>query len=187
MMSAEPNFSQEVRLPSPWTLKQRVARVLWSLVQATLFRCSPHNFYAWRAMLLRMFGARLGKKVLIRPSVSITIPWNLSAGDFASVGDHAILYCLGKITLGQWCTVSQYAHLCAGTHDATTRQMKLLTLPITLNDDTWIAADAFVGPGVTVGARSVVGARASVFSDVPPDVVVGGNPAKVLKARELRA
>ena len=186
-MSTQPAVTDRKGRPNPWTLKQRIGRVLWSLTQATLFRWSPHPMYAWRAMLLRMFGAQLGEAVLIRPSASITIPWNLTMGDHAVVGDHAILYCLGKVAIGKWATVSQYAHLCAGTHDATSRHMYLLTPSIVLGDDSWVAADAFVGPGVTVGDRAIVGARASVFSDVPPDMVVGGNPAKVIKPREFSA
>ncbi len=172
---------------NPWTKKQLVGRLLWAMTQATLFRWSPHPMYAWRAMLLRLFGAKLGNNVLIRPTVKVTIPWNLQMGEQCSVGDFAILYCLGKVTIGKWVSIAQYAHICAGTHDATSRQMHLLTPPITLGDDVWIAADAFVGPGVTVGARSIVGARGCVFKDVAQGVVVGGNPAKFIKTREFTA
>ena len=171
---------------SPWSRREKVLRVLWSVVQATVFRHSPHPLYRWRAWLLRRFGATLGTNVRVRPSVRITIPWNLTLGDETSVGDDAILYALGRITTGRFVTVSQYAHLCAGSHDAGDRRMALLRLPITLGDDVWVAADAFVGPDVAVGDRALIGARASVFKDVPADVVVGGNPAKVLKPREWR-
>jgi putative colanic acid biosynthesis acetyltransferase WcaF len=173
--------------PSPWTTKQKIVRVLWGIVQATLFRCSPHNFYTWRAWLLRLFGAKLARDVRIRSTARITIPWNLEIGQDSSVGDFAILYCLGKVTMGRSVTISQYGHLCAGTHDATNREMVLLTAPITLGDDVWIAADAFVGPGVTIGSRSIVGARASLFGNVPEGVVVGGNPAKFIKQRDWKA
>jgi putative colanic acid biosynthesis acetyltransferase WcaF len=184
-MDTTPQVNDRKGRPNPWTLKQRIGRVLWAIVQATLFRWSPHPFYAWRAMLLRAFGAKLGKGVLIRPSVRITIPWNLTMGDYAVVGDFAILYCLGPITMGAWSTVSQYSHLCSGTHDASNRHMYLVTQPIVLGDDSWVAADAFVGPGVTIGDRAIVGARSSVFKDVPADTVVGGNPAKFIKDREF--
>ncbi len=171
-------------LPSPWTAKQKAIRVLWAFTQATVFRFSPHSFYCWRAWLLRLFGARIARDVRVRASARITIPWNLEIDEDSSVGDYAILYCLGKVKLGRSVTISQYAHLCAGTHDARDRQMALVREPITLGDDVWIAADAFVGPGVTIGRRSLVGARASVFKDVPEGVVVGGNPAKFIKPRE---
>ena len=157
--------------------------MLWAFVYTFLFRPSFHNLYGYRALLLRCFGAKLGRNVRIRRTARIEIPWNVELADNVSVGDHAILYSLGKITIGRWSFVSQYAHLCAGTHDQTTRTYPLLRLPITLGEDVWVAADAFVGPGVTVGDRTVVGARASAFADLPSDVVAVGNPAKPLKPR----
>jgi len=180
-----PAATEADRHRSPWSTKQKIGRVLWALVQATLFRCSPHNLFAWRAMLLRMFGAKLGSHVQIRSSVSIIIPWHLEIADHTAIGDFVILYSLGRIKIGKYVTISQFARLCAGSHETRTRAMALTTAPITLGDDVWIATDAFVGPGVTIGDRTVVGARASVFSDLPSDVIVGGNPAKVLKAREF--
>ena len=117
----------------------------------------------------------------------VEIPWNFAAGEHTAVGDHAILYCLGPVTLGKFVTVSQYAHLCAGTHDTHDRAMTLLRPPIAVGDDAWIAADAFVGPGVTVGARTVLGARSSAFSDLPPDTICVGSPAKPVKPRHFTA
>ncbi len=134
-------------------------------------------------MLLRLFGANVGAHARIRPSVRITMPWNLSIGEHSSAGDRAILYCLGKVSIGAWSTISQNVHICAGTHDATHRDMVLVTHPIVLGDDVWVAADAFVGPGVTIGDRSIVSSRACVFKDVPPDVVVSGNPAQIVSPR----
>jgi putative colanic acid biosynthesis acetyltransferase WcaF len=171
--------------PSPWTLMDNVKRVLWMFVHLFLFRPSFHNWYGWRRFLLRLLGAKVGAGVRIRPSAWIEMPWNLDIGDRSIVGDHAILYCLGKVTIGRDVVISQYAHLCAGTHDYTSRRFPLLRLPITIGDSAWIAADAFVGPNVTVGNRAVVGARASAFKDVPPDTVVGGSPARYIKPREL--
>ena len=171
---------------SLWTTRQKIGRAAWSLVQATLFRVSPHNAYRWRNFLLRIFGARIGVQVKIRPTVRIEVPWHLTIGDHTAIGDFAILYSLGTITIGKYVTVSQYAHLCAGTHETHTRAMTLLRPPIKLGDDVWIAADAFVGPGVTVGDRTIVGARASAFSDLPSDVIAAGNPARPIKPREMQ-
>ena len=123
----------------------------------------------------------------IRETVHVEIPWNLSVGEHSAVGDHAILYCLGPVTIGRYVTISQYAHLCAGTHDTRDRAMTLLRPPITIGDDAWIATDAFVGPGVTIGARTILGARSSAFKDLPPDVVAVGNPARAIKSREFQS
>jgi putative colanic acid biosynthesis acetyltransferase WcaF len=119
----------------------------------------------------------------LRSTVKIEVPWHLTIGANSSVGDHAILYCLGPVTLGDRVTLSQYAHLCAGTHDYTHPDMPLLRPPIVIEDDVWIAADAFVGPGVRIGKGSVIGARSSVFSDIPPGKICVGNPAKPIKDR----
>jgi putative colanic acid biosynthesis acetyltransferase WcaF len=170
---------------SPWPLRDKVRRVVWMFVRATLFRPSFHNWYAWRRFLLRAMGATIGKDVRVRPTVRVEMPWNLEIGDESVVGDWAILYSLGRIRLGRKVTVSQYAHLCAGTHDHTDPTFPLLTPPIVVEEGAWVATDAFVGPGVTVGAWAVVGARATVVKDVPPGEIWAGNPARFIKPRGL--
>lgn len=168
------------RAARKWTRREQVGRVLWALA-APLFRLSPRPLWGWRRALLRAFGARVGQGVHVYPTARIAIPWNLVLGDGCAVGDHAILYALGPITLGARATVSQYAHLCAGSHDLTRPDRPLTKTPITVGADVWIAADAFVGPGVTVGAGAVVGARAVTMKDIHPGHVVAGNPARILR------
>jgi putative colanic acid biosynthesis acetyltransferase WcaF len=174
------------RNQSPYTRKQQLGRLLWAVVYRLVFRCTFHNWYGLRAAILRSFGAKLGRNVRFRRTVKIEIPWNLLIGDDVSIGDEAILYSLGMIAIGNRSFLSQYAHLCAGTHDHTSPVYPLIREPITIGEDCWIAADAFVGPGVTIGDRTVLGARASAFSDLPPDVIAVGNPAKPIKPRELK-
>ena len=184
-----PTFVRNARdqegFSSPWTLKQNVARALWMLTTKLLFRPSFHNWYGFRNLLLRLFGAKIGQHVRIRPTARIEIPWNLDIGDYSVIGDDAIIYSLGKITIGRRVVVSQYAHLCAGTHDFRYRSFPLLKPPITLGDDSWIAADAFVGPGVLIGAGTVLGARSSAFHDLPEYQICVGHPAKAIKPRVL--
>ena len=168
-----------------WTRRELVGRVLWSLA-TPLFRLSPRPFWGWgwRRMLLRVFGAKVAADVHIYPTVRITIPWNLDLGAQCTVGDQAILYALGPITIGPRTTVSQGAHLCAGTHDIAQPDRPLVKPPIFIGPDTWVAADAFVGPGVTVGAGAIVGARAVVMKDVEPGDIVAGNPARTIRRLE---
>jgi len=163
-----------------WTRREQVGRLLWGLA-TPLFRLSPRLFWGWRRMLLRIFGAKVAPNVHVFPSVRITIPWNLDLGQECAVGDRAILYALGPITIGARATVSQGAHLCAGTHDIAQSDRPLVKSPIRIGSDAWIAADAFVGPGVTVGAGAVVGARAVVMKDVEPGHIVVGNPARTIR------
>lgn len=133
--------------------------------------------------MLRAFGASIGPGVHVYPTARITLPWNITIKENAAVGDCAILYALGPITIGARATISQYAHLCAGTHDYSDPAMTLVRPPISVGDEAWICADAFIGPGVTVGARAIVAARSVVVKDVPEGVIVGGNPARLLKRR----
>lgn len=171
---------------SPWSFKGKLARAIWMTFGSKLFRFSFHNWYRYRRNLLRLFGAKVGQNVAIRPSAHIEIPWTLTIEDGASIGDKAIIYSLGHIHIGKRAIISQYAHLCAGTHDYTDHTFKLIRTPITIGDDCWVGADAFIGPSVTVGALSVIGARSSVYKDIPPGKVAVGNPAKVIKDRKLK-
>lgn len=173
------------RLTSAWTRRQKLARFLWYGVEATLFRFSPRPFYLWRALLLRAFGARVHPTARVRPSVTVEIPWHLTVGANSVIGDHVILYCLGPVTIGENATVSQYSHLCAGTHDYTRADLPLVCPPIVVGNEVWIAADVFVGPGVRVGTGTVVGARSSVFCDLPPWKVCVGSPARPVGERHF--
>ncbi len=168
------------RSAQKWSWREQLGRVLWGLA-TPLFRLSPRPFWGWRRILLRAFGSKVAADVHVSPTVRITIPWNLDLGAQSAVGDRAILYALGRITIGPRATVSQGAHLCAGTHDLSQPDRPLVKLPILISTDAWVAADAFVGPGVTVGAGAVVGARAVAMKDVPAGHVVVGNPAKILR------
>jgi putative colanic acid biosynthesis acetyltransferase WcaF len=173
------------RAARKYTSRELAARIAWSFGRI-LFRFSPRPLFGWRAWLLRRFGAHVGRNVHIYPTVRIEYPWLLTIGDFSAVGDSARLYSLGPISIGARTTISQEAHLCAGSHDYTSVAMDLLKPPIVVGDDVWICADAFVGPSVTIGNGVVVGARAAVFQDVEPWTVVGGNPARLIKRRTLR-
>jgi putative colanic acid biosynthesis acetyltransferase WcaF len=167
-----------------YTVGERAGRVLWSLAQP-LFRFSPRPLFSWRRTLLRLFGASVGRQVHVYPSARIFIPWNVRIGDWSSVGDDVLIYSLGRVTIGHRVTISHRAHLCAGTHDHRRPDMPLLKLPIMVGDDAWICTDAFVGPNVTIGTGSIVGAAAVVVHDVPPWQIVAGNPARPIGNRRL--
>ena len=173
------------RLTSSASTSTKIKRLLWAGVEATLFRLSFHTMSRWRSFLLRCFGARVGRHCIIRRTVRVYYPWNVSIGDLCILGDHATLYSLGKITLGNRAMFSQEAYLCAGTHDYTDIALPLVTLPVTLGADTWVCARAFVGPGVTIGEGAVVAACAVAVKNVTPWTIVGGNPAKFIKTRTL--
>jgi putative colanic acid biosynthesis acetyltransferase WcaF len=170
------------RAARKWSRKELLGRLLWSLC-TPLFRYSPRLCWGWRRALLRAFGAEVGQQVQIHPSVKIFIPWNLSIGDWSSIGFDALLYNLGPLHIGSRVTISQRAHLCGGSHDFRDPAMPLLKLPVNIHDEAWICADAFVGPGVSIGARALVGARAVAIKNVGRDEIVAGNPAKQIGTR----
>lgn len=182
-LAAEVSDDPSRRHVSPYSTREKIARLLWAIAQGTLFRWSFPTWYRWRNFLLRRFGARLHPTVHIRRTARVECPWNLSMGANSSLGDFAIAYCLGPITIGDRVSVSQYAHLCAGSHDYTKANMPLLRPPIVIGDDAWIAADAFVGPGVTVGDGAILGARGVAMKNLEPWTIHAGNPARPVRPR----
>ena len=175
----------ENRTGQKYSLRVQLMRIAWAIGRG-LFRLVPRPFYAPRRVLLRCFGAKIGKKVNIANTATIYFPWNLEMGDWSAIGEHAYIYNLGKILIGEKATVSQRAHLCAGSHDYTDPALPLLTPSISVGDQSWICADSFIGPGVTIGQGAVVGARAVVVKDVEACSIVAGNPARFIKKRELK-
>ena len=170
-----------------FTLGNRAARLLWNAVWLVLFRPSPRPLHGFRALLLRAFGARLGRNCHVYPGVRIWAPWNLKMGDDCGVGDGATLYAMAPITLGHRVVVSQGAHLCAGTHDYESPDFQLYARPITVEADAWLCAECFIGPGVRVGQGTVVGARGVATGDLEQWMVYAGNPCRVVKQRCLRS
>lgn len=173
--------------------KNKLARAMWNIVWALLYRPSPTPLHAWRRFLLRLFGAKIGNPAYLYPSARVWAPWNLEMGDHSTLAPNVDCYCVDRVVIGSFTTVSQYCYLCTASHDYSnpcieyTPQMQLVTAPIKLGDRVWLTADVFVGPGVCIGDGTVVLARSTVVSDLPPWVVASGNPVQVKKKRVLRS
>ena len=169
--------------------KSRIVRVIWNVAWLFLARWTPQRglrlFNAWRIFLLRLFGAKIGKKSWVMSSCEIWQPWNLVIGDYVSIAERVVLYDVDQITIGNQVVISREAFLCAASHDVTSPIMELKTAPIAVGANAWIAARAFVVPGVKVGEGAVVAAAAVAAKDVPAWTVVAGNPARVVKERTL--
>lgn len=167
-------------------LGNKILRFGWEVVWLLFFRPTPRWFFnGWRLLLLRSFGARIGAGCRVLPSCRIWAPWNLEMGNYSVLGDGVDCYTMDKIFVGDYVTVSQRAFLCTGTHDIRKRAMPLVTRPIRIHDYAWICAEAFVGPGVTIGEGSVVAARAVVKRDCGDWMVSEGNPAVGIRRRVL--
>jgi putative colanic acid biosynthesis acetyltransferase WcaF len=171
------------KVPDGFRGKSKLYVQLWWLVQATLIGLSPQVFYDWRRFWLRMFGAKIGKKVFIRPSVKITYPWKVSIDDYSWIGDDVILYSLGDIEIGSNTVISQKSYLCTGSHDYTKETFDIFAQKITIGDSCWLATDVFIAPGVTISDGAIVGARSSVFNDIDANTINVGSPSRMIRKR----
>lgn len=167
----------------PYSMRSYAARALWQLTWLLLFRPSPSPAARWRLFLLRLFGAKVAGTANVRSTVRILHPWLLTMGDHSSIGDRVHVYNLGQLSIGDQTSISQNTHLCGGTHDYQQPALPLIRAEIRIGSGVWICADAFIGPGVHIGDNAIVAARAVVVKDVPPNLIVGGNPARVIRGR----
>lgn len=169
-----------------FSVGHRTYRLVWNAVWLVLASWTPPPLHQWRLLLLRIFGATVHPKARVYGSARIWYPPNLVLHAYAVLGPRVNCYCMARIEVGEKAIVSQGVYLCGGTHDIRSRDFQLKTRPILVQSGAWIAAEAFVGPGVTVGERAVVGARAVLFKDAVPYGVYLGNPATLIKVREFR-
>ncbi|MET0180246.1 MAG: putative colanic acid biosynthesis acetyltransferase [Novosphingobium sp.] len=170
-----------------FTLANRLERVLWGVAWLVLARWTPPPLHRWRRLVLRLFGARIARGARLHASVTVWLPRNLEVGAGALVGPGARLYNQGAITIGAGTVISQRAHICASTHDVDDPQFQLVLRPIAIGPRCWVAAEAFVGPGVAMAEGSVLGARAALFADTEAWGIYRGNPATLVKRRRAFA
>lgn len=167
--------------------RHQVVRLLWTLTWTVGARWLPRSVGSgWKRFLLRVFGAKMAKTAVVYSSAKVYYPANLIMDDYACLASDVDCYNVAPVHIGKFATVSQGAFLCTASHDITSPDNDLITAPIAVGDQAWVGAGAFVGMGVSVSEGAVVGARAAVFKSVAPWTVVGGNPAKFIKMREIK-
>lgn len=166
-----------------FSLGNRVLRVVWGTAWLVLARFTPPPLHPWRRLILRLFGARVGKGARVHASAAIWLPANLELGDHALIGPGARIYNQGRIRIGARTVISQRAHLCASSHAIDDPHFQLVLRPVTIGAGCWVAAEAFVGPGVTMADGAVLAARGALFDDAEADGVYRGNPAVKIKER----
>ena len=170
------------RAAHKYSWAEQCRRVLWAVGEYAI-RLSPRPCFGWRRMVLRSFGAKVGRAVNFYSSTRFYMPWNVEIGDWAAIGEDAFIYSLGKVRIGAGASVAYRAHVCAGTHDFSDPALPLLKPPVIIEDNAWIGTEAFIGPGTTVCKGAIVAARAVVVKDVPPLHIVAGNPARQIGLR----
>lgn len=178
-------MNQPLRI-HPLSFRNKIARMLWQLAWTLFYRPTPRLLHPWRCFLVRIFGAKLAKGVHLYPSARIWAPWNLEMGEHSCLSEQVDCYCVDKVLIGSYATVSQYSFLCTASHDYSDPDMPLVIAPIKIGDRVWLTADVFVAPGCTIGEGSVILARSSVFCDIDPWVVAAGSPAKPIRTRVFR-
>lgn len=172
------------------SLKNKFARFIWLIVYIFFYRPFATRFFRlWRILILKIFGARITWRSSIYSSAKIWAPWNLEMEDYAGIGPNVIIYNQDIVHIGKQAKISQYSYLCTASHDSNelnNAKTGLVIAPITIKDKAWIGTKAFIGMGVIIGEGAIVGATASVYKDVEPWTIVGGNPAKFIKKRILK-
>lgn len=182
-------LSHDVNSPDPYQKPifgrwNQLARLVWSVFYVLFFRPTPRPFHQWRCMLLRLFGARLGKSNFIYPDAKIWAPWLLETEDVVTIAEGAEIYNPGGIFLGHHTIISQGAFLCTATHDYNSPDFTYLMKPIRTEAYVWICARAIVLPGVSCGVGSVLGAGSIITRDMEAWAVYAGNPARRVKSRQ---
>lgn len=172
------------RIPPP-DLADKLRRALWQTVWLLLYRPTPNQLHGWRRMLLRAFGAKVGRAAHPYPSARVWAPWNLTMEAESCLGNEADCYNVAPVLLRRGCVVSQKAYLCTASHDLSDPAFPLTGAPIEIGPCAWVAAGAFIGPGITLQAGAVAGAYAVVTRDVAAGEVVAGNPARVVGESRL--
>lgn len=168
------------------TFCTKIYRMAWGVTHTLLIGWRPRRVgMGGTKMIYRLFGAKISKEAYLYNSAKVYDPRNLILEGGCELGPNTEIYNVNVVKLEDGARLSQNSYICTAGHDISviTPLMPLTSAPITIKKNAWVAASAFVGPGVTIGEGAVVGARGVVFKDVEPWTVVGGNPAKVLKKR----
>ena len=180
------SVSRAIEGGASFSLGNRIVRVIWGIAWLLFARFTPPPLHAWRRLVLRAFGARVGRGARVHASVAIWLPHNLELGELVLIGPGARLYNQGTIKIGAWSVISQRAHLCASTHQIDDPDFQLECRPIVVGERCWVAAEAFVGPGVTMGDGAVLAARGALFENAEEDGIYRGNPAALIRHRTRR-
>ena len=167
--------------------KNKIKRLIWQIVWFLFAKPFPQRLAnSWKIFLLKLFGAKLHKTAVVYSTAKIYAPWNLEMDEYACLAPQVDCYNVDKIFIGKHTTISQKSYLCTASHDISNGKFTLITSPIIIEEQVWVAAASYIGPGVIVKKGAVIGATTSVYKDVEPWNVVGGNPAKVLKIRTIK-
>lgn len=161
-------------------------QVLWYFVGSPLVESYLLPFSAFKVWTLRRFGAQIGQNVRIKPGVRVKFPWRLSIADHVWLGENTWIDNLALVTIESHVCLSQGVYLCTGNHDWNHPDFKLMTAPIHIQESSWIAAKAVIGPGVTVGRGAVLTLGSVTAHSLEEMTIYAGNPAQAVKKRKMQ-
>jgi putative colanic acid biosynthesis acetyltransferase WcaF len=166
-------------------MRFQLYRATWTLIWTIFIRPIPRSYLnGWKIFLLSLFGSNINRNSIIYSTARIYNPKNLVMDEGAVLGPDTDCYNVSRVYIGKNAIVSQKVYLCTASHDINKKTFDLISKDIIIKKNAWIAADSFIGMGITIGENAVVGARACCFKDVPDNAIVGGNPAKIIKMRK---
>lgn len=182
----ESNQKELPKYTTRFSFRNRMYRFLWTIVRMILFRpFGSQLFNGWRILLLRLFGAKIGKHSVVYSSANIWMPSNLEIGDRTCIGPDTFIYNPAKIIMGDEVVISQFSYLCGGSHNINKLALDFICAPIIIKDFSWVCAKCFVMMGVTIETGCIIGATSSLFRNTEPWSVYGGVPAKFIKHRHI--
>ena len=171
---------------TPYSIGYKIKSRIWNLVNISIFRWSLFYMRKYRIALLRLFGAKIDWTSSIDRLVTIIDPWNLEVGKYSSIGEYACIRCRGKVKIGEKCCIGRGVYLLSASHNIESKYFELITAPIVIMDNVWIATNSIIGKGITISEGAVVAAGSVVVKNVDSWTVVGGNPAKPIKSRVIK-
>lgn len=171
---------------TPFGIVYKLKSRLWDLTNSTIFRWSFFFMRRYRVGILKLFGAKIDWSCSIDSTATIVDPWNLSMGEKSSIGEYACIRCRGKVNIGMNSCIGRDVYLLSASHDISSPTFDMVTAPINIGNNAWIATRSTVGKGVNIGDGAVIAAESNVIKDVEPWTIVGGNPAKFIKKRVIK-
>jgi putative colanic acid biosynthesis acetyltransferase WcaF len=172
--------------PNDTPLKVKLLRALWGLFQIPFWAHTPKAFSPLRIALLKLFGAEIGPGCIVGSGVQIWVPWNLTMGECSTIGADTEIQNFVPVTIGRHVVISQRNYICTSTHDHTDPRFVLVSTPITIGSQAWIASECVLGPGAEIGEGTVISVRSVVSKPMPAWMICAGNPCRPLVERVIR-
>jgi len=165
--------------------RSTIVWALWYFIGSPLFKSYYLPFSSLKKSILSLFGASIGVGVYLKPGIKVKFPWRLSVGEHSWIGEDVWIDNMAHVTIGSNACVSQGSYICTGNHNWSSRNMKLFTKPVRIENGAWVAARSTVCPGITIGEAAILTASSVAGKSIPPFQIWSGNPATYMRNRQF--